>query len=68
LKIVVDKYKKEKQIVVTGSSSLNLLDITNEVLTGRKVVYMMFPISVFEIKNTYDIKKVYSDLENLLIF
>jgi predicted AAA+ superfamily ATPase len=29
---------------------------------------MMFPISVFEIKNTYDIKKVYSDLENLLIF
>ncbi|MDR2411528.1 MAG: AAA family ATPase [Candidatus Peribacteria bacterium] len=64
----MDKYKNQKQVIVTGSSSLNLLDKTNEVLTGRKIVYTMFSISLSEIKNTYDTKEVYSNLENLLIF
>jgi predicted AAA+ superfamily ATPase len=68
LKIIIDKYKNQKQVIVTGSSSLNLLDKTNEVLTGRKIVYTMFSISLSEIKNTYDTKEVYSNLENLLIF
>ena len=68
LKILADTYKSEKQVIVTGSSSLNLLDQTNEVLTGRKIVYMMFPIAVWEIQNTYGVKDVHNNLENLLIF
>ncbi|MDR2640633.1 MAG: AAA family ATPase [Candidatus Peribacteria bacterium] len=66
--MIIDKFKDKKQVIVTGSSSLNLLDQTNEVLTGRKIVYLMYPISVTEIKNTFDVKNVYSNLDNLLIF
>jgi len=68
LKIFVDTYKATKQIIVTGSSSLNLLDKASEPLTGRKVVYQLFPISVNEIQSTYDVKQVHDNLENLLIF
>lgn len=68
LKILVDTYKKMKQIIVTGSSSLNLLDKTSEPLTGRKFVYQLFSVSIEEIKHTYDTKKVYDSLENLLIY
>lgn len=68
LKIIIDKYKKEKQIIVTGSSSINLLDMTSEPLTWRKIVYMMYWISSQEIKNTFDIKNLNNNLENLLIY
>lgn len=68
LKILVDTYKKTKQIIITGSSSLNLLDQTSEPLTGRKFVYHLFSISVGEIKLTYDVKTIYDYLENLLIY
>lgn len=49
LKILVDRYKKEKQIIVTGSSSIHLLDLTSETLTGRKRVYNLYWISAEEI-------------------
>ena len=68
LKIFIDTYKATKQIIVTGSSSLNLLDKTREPLTGRKVVYQLFPISVGELLSTYDVREVNHNLENLLIF
>lgn len=45
LKMMVDAYKGTKQIIVTGSSSLHLLDLTSEPLTGRKRVHELFPIS-----------------------
>ncbi len=68
LKIIIDKYKNTKQVIVTWSSSINILDITSEPLTWRKKVYMMYPISVSEIKNTYDVRNIYDNLENLLIY
>ena len=37
LKLLVDHYKKEKQIIVTGSSSFNILDKTEEPLTGSLI-------------------------------
>ncbi len=46
LKLLVDKYKNKKQVIVTGSSSFNLLDKTEEPLTGRKVVFRIFPLSI----------------------
>ena len=68
LKILTDKYKKNKQIIVTGSSSINILDLTSEPLTGRKIVYNMFNISVLEFSKTYWIKEASNNLENFLIF
>lgn len=68
LKILVDKYKKSKQVIVTGSSSINLLDLTSEPLTWRKYVYMLYPISSQEIKMSFDTKVFYNELELLLIY
>jgi predicted AAA+ superfamily ATPase len=67
-KLLVDKFKKEKQIIITGSSSINLLNQTAEVLTGRKIVFNLFPLSLEEIfpkKNPLEISK---NLENFLVF
>jgi len=68
LKILIDKYKNRKQILVTGSSSINLLDLTSEPLTGRKIVHIMYPISCEEIKKTYDIRYLDQNLNTLLVY
>jgi len=68
LKILIDYYKDKKQIIVTWSSSINLLDLTNEPLTWRKIVYQMFPISVWEIFKTYDLRKIEKTKDDLLIY
>lgn len=68
LKILVDHYKKEKQIIVTGSSSLNLLDRTEEPLTGRKFVFRLYPLSIREIYLDKDLYKIHKELEEYLIF
>lgn len=68
LKILVDHYKKSKQVIVTGSSSINILDKTAEPLTGRKIVYKMYPISCGEISFTYDNLYLDKHLNDLLIF
>jgi len=68
LKLLVDKYKDTKQIIVTGSSSFNLLDKTAEPLTGRKVVFHMFPLSLEEIYPEKNIAKIIKDIEQYLVF
>lgn len=68
LKLLVDFYKKKKQIIVTGSSSLNLLDNTQEPLTGRKYVYQLFPLSLQEIYPDKNYLKIIKELESLIIF
>lgn len=68
LKLLVDFYKKKKQIIVTGSSSINLLDNTQEPLTGRKYVYQLFPLSLEEIYSDKNYLKLTKELENLMIF
>ncbi len=68
LKILVDYYKESKQIIVAGSSSINILDKTAEPLTGRKIVYKMYPISCKEISLTYDNLYLDKHLNDLLIF
>jgi len=49
VKLLVDHYGSEKQILVSGSSSINLLDSVQETLTGRKFVYTLYPLSLEEI-------------------
>lgn len=47
LKLFTDKIKNV-QVIVTGSSSLDLANEINEPLTGRKFEYQMFPLSTAE--------------------
>jgi predicted AAA+ superfamily ATPase len=43
LKIIADYYQGAKQIVITGSSSLHILDKTEEPLTGRNIGFWAIP-------------------------
>jgi predicted AAA+ superfamily ATPase len=49
IKSLVDFFGKDKQVIVTGSSTLHLLDYTQEPLTGRKFTYQLFPLSIKEV-------------------
>jgi len=68
LKLLVDYYKNKKQIIVTGSSSFNLLHSTQEPLTGRKYVFQLFPLSLEEIYFNKNYLKLIKGLESLMIF
>jgi len=48
LKLLVDNFP-DKQVVVTGSSAIELSNSINEPLTGRKYEYVMFPFSSEEL-------------------
>ena len=48
LKLLIDNLP-DKQVIVTGSSALDLSNSINEPLTGRKFEYKMFPFSVSEL-------------------
>ncbi|MEK7526197.1 MAG: ATP-binding protein [Patescibacteria group bacterium] len=68
LKLLVDNYKDTKQIIATGSSSLNLLSNTQEPLTGRKYVHELFSLSMREIfpgLNPIDLEK---ELPSVLVY
>ncbi|MCY4011053.1 MAG: AAA family ATPase [Candidatus Saccharibacteria bacterium] len=48
VKSLVDELGSSLQIILTGSSTINLIDNTKEPLTGRKRVFELFPISIGE--------------------
>lgn len=57
LKLLIDNFP-QKQIIVTGSSALELSDSISEPLTGRKYEYNMYPFSSEElIDNHGDIEE-----------
>lgn len=68
LKLLVDYYKDKKQILVTGSSSFNLLDKTEEALTGRKFVFNLFPLSLEELFPDKDLLAIEKQWNNFLVF
>lgn len=67
LKILIDA-KLNKQIIITGSSSLDLGNKINESLTGRKWEHLLFPLSWNELKNHYSFAKTITKLEEYLIY
>ena len=67
LKLIVDNYS-EKQVVVTGSSAIELSDSINEPLTGRKYEYVMFPFSATELVNEFGATNERRMLEHRLIY
>jgi len=68
LKLLVDYFGKKKQILVTGSSSFNLLYKTEEALTGRKFVYHLHPLSLEELHPKKDMLGAFKSLEQHLVF
>ncbi len=67
LKLIVDTYPK-MQIIATGSSSFELLQKVSEPLTGRSFSFMLYPLSIREIREAYDQFYVESKIEQLLRF
>ncbi len=47
LKLIID-YIPGVKILVSGSSSFELANQLSEPLTGRKITYLMYPVSLFE--------------------
>lgn len=52
VKRIVDNYR-DVQVLVTGSSSLDLRNQMNEPMTGRKYELTMYPVSTRELQDTY---------------
>lgn len=67
LKIIIDELE-EIQLIVTGSSALELSNNINEPLTGRKLEYRLFPISWQELLNHVGYLEALSQLEQRIIF
>jgi len=67
LKLLADKFK-DIQVLVSGSSSLELANKINEPLTGRKFEYLMLPISTEELINANGMLEAQRLLENRLIY
>ena len=67
LKRIVDNFP-QVQLMVTGSSSLELRAKINEPLTGRKWEYLLFPISAQEILDSNGFLSLKQSLESRLIY
>lgn len=67
LKLIVDNFK-DVQLLVTGSSSLELGNEINEPLTGRKFEYTLFPVSSQELINNQGLLWEKRSFESRLIY
>ncbi|HAN19582.1 MAG: ATPase [Bacteroidetes bacterium GWC2_33_15] len=67
LKIIADRIKNV-QLLVSGSSALELADQINEPLTGRKWEYLLLPISWQEFYSYFGYLKTQQQLEQRLIY
>lgn len=74
MKLITDKFP-DKQLLVTGSSSLDLHNSLEEPLTGRKIEYNLFPISTDELlasrgllntKQTLDFRLIYGSYPDVI--
>lgn len=66
-KLITDQLK-DKQLIVSGSSSFELNGFMQEPLTGRKWSYELFPVSWAEWENHIGYIKSTQDLDNRLIY
>jgi predicted AAA+ superfamily ATPase len=67
LKIIVDQIK-DVQVIVSGSSSLDINNVTQEPLTGRKFEFHMFPVSWKEFENSVGYMTAQQQLEIRLLY
>jgi uncharacterized protein len=66
-KLLVDHFP-DVQPILTGSSSFQLSNLTQEPLTGRKYEYRLFPFSFGELVDARDFHGEYSRLPERLLF
>lgn len=67
LKILIDNFP-DLQIIATGSSSFDLSNKINEPLTGRKIVFQLFPITFEECCSSLNPIEQQRKVDNLLRF
>ncbi|MBU1110394.1 ATP-binding protein [Patescibacteria group bacterium] len=67
LKIVVDNFPEVK-VLITGSATLDLASKISEPLTGRKKVFMLYPVSYQEIEKWQGSFEARQQLERWLVF
>ncbi len=67
LKLITDQFK-HVQLLVSGSSALELNNHTQEPLTGRKFEYHLYPIGWEELEWTFGFIESMSQLEERLIY
>lgn len=67
LKLIIDN-NPTIQVVATGSSSFELSNYISEPLTGRKFEFHLYPLSVRELEEKYNIMELNRILENLLLY
>jgi len=67
LKVFIDAYP-ETQILATGSSSFDLANKINEPLTGRKIVFNLYPFSLEEVACGAGIAEIETVIEKILRF
>lgn len=67
LKLLIDTYP-EIQVVASGSSSFDLANKINEPLTGRKKEFLLFPISLAELRADQDEIEIRRLMENIMIY
>jgi predicted AAA+ superfamily ATPase len=56
------------QLIITGSSSLDIANLTQEPLTGRKWEYNLFPISIEELLQHTNYLEIMKNLNSYLVF
>lgn len=66
-KLITDTFK-EVQLILSGSSSFELMNQTQEPLTGRKWTFSLWPINWQEWQDYSGYLRAEQDLENRLIF
>ena len=66
-KLIVDNFK-EVQFILSGSSSFELMNQTQEPLTGRKWTFSLWPVNWQEWQEYSGYLKAEQDLENRLVF
>jgi len=66
-KMIIDQFK-EVQLLISGSSALEINQSTQEPLTGRKFEYQLFPISWEEFENHVGYLEANTQLKERLIY
>jgi predicted AAA+ superfamily ATPase len=67
LKIIHDTFP-EVQLIATGSSSFELANQVSEPLTGRARTYILYPVSLSELKDSYGLVELKNRLGSILIY
>jgi predicted AAA+ superfamily ATPase len=65
LKVIHD-HIPEIQVIATGSSSFELSKHANENLTGRAIEFFLYPLSIVEINQKYNILQINSKIEDIM--